>query len=90
MLILPGADQPPVAATETPFATTFWQDRALDVFPQLALIFAGALAMLGLLAQPKSHPAPPPFATTEIQPEAAPSDSDWVIEDEPLPEEEPV
>ncbi len=90
LLMLPGAEKPPVAAvTETPFATTFWQDRALDVFGQLALIFAGVLAMLGLLAETKSTTTPP-SAATESEPETVPSDSDWGIEDEPLPEKELV
>ncbi len=37
-------------AAEPPFATIFWQQRQLDMLVQIALIFAGVLSVLGLLA----------------------------------------
>lgn len=36
---------------EAAFAVALWQERALDVLAQVVLIFAGALGVLGLLAE---------------------------------------
>lgn len=54
-LMLPGVDiaAPVLAASD--LGTTLWQSRSLDVFLQAVLIFAGALAMLGLLADGKKE-----------------------------------
>jgi hypothetical protein len=35
---------------EPEFAVVLWQERALDVWVQIALIFAGVIGVLGLLA----------------------------------------
>lgn len=54
-LMFPGVD---VAIPELPasdLSSTLWQARSLDVFLQAVLIFAGALAMLGLLAEGKKE-----------------------------------
>jgi uncharacterized MnhB-related membrane protein len=49
---------PPV---EAPFAITLWQERGLDILVQIALIFAGMVGVVGLLAESrlaqKSRPA---------------------------------
>jgi uncharacterized MnhB-related membrane protein len=37
------------------FSTAFWENRAADVMLQIVIIFAGALGILGLLAEGKSH-----------------------------------
>jgi uncharacterized MnhB-related membrane protein len=37
------------------FTTTLWNNRQLDVYLQIALIFSGVLSVLGLLAE--SHPS---------------------------------
>jgi len=53
----------PVA--ETSLADMLWQQRGLDVFVQLVLIFAGVLGLLGLLAEAKAplkYPAVDEFA----------------------------
>jgi len=39
---------------ERSFAEVLWQDRGLDVLVQIALIFAGALGVLGLLAEARA------------------------------------
>jgi uncharacterized MnhB-related membrane protein len=39
---------------ETSFAMMLWQDRGLDVLAQIALIFAGVLGVLGLLAEARA------------------------------------
>ncbi len=60
-LVLPNnPNQSPVA--DTSFIINFWQDRALDVVAQIALIFAGVLAILGLL--PNQQPRSAPLSTT--------------------------
>lgn len=59
LFILPVADPAPTAV-EAAFATVLWQQRALDVWLQIALIFAGVLGMLGLLTEelvPVKRPA---------------------------------
>lgn len=38
-----------------PFKVEFWQNRSADVLLQIVLIFAGALGILGLLAEGKPH-----------------------------------
>ncbi len=39
---------------EAPFSTVLWQQRGLDILVQIALIFAGVLGLLGLLAEAKA------------------------------------
>lgn len=41
----------PIPQAEAEFAVVLWQQRALDVWVQIALIFAGVLGVLGLLAE---------------------------------------
>ena len=48
-LILPLVRTPDVSVQPT-FANMLWQQRGLDVLAQVALIFAGTLGVLGLLA----------------------------------------
>ncbi|MCB8926066.1 MAG: NADH-quinone oxidoreductase subunit J [Ardenticatenaceae bacterium] len=48
--ILP-APTPAPAAAEADFATVMWEQRAVDVWLQVALIFAGVLGLLGLLTE---------------------------------------
>ena len=48
--ILP-APIPAPAAAEADFATVMWEQRAVDVWLQVALIFAGVLGLLGLLTE---------------------------------------
>ena len=45
----------PNANGETLLANVLWQDRALDVWVQIALIFSGVMGVLGLLPE-KVHP----------------------------------
>jgi NADH:ubiquinone oxidoreductase subunit 6 (subunit J) len=67
----------PIAAPAAPlpeatFAEILWQQRALDVWLQIALIFAGVLGMLGLLTEetiPVKKPAARPKASRQIIPE---------------------
>jgi NADH:ubiquinone oxidoreductase subunit 6 (subunit J) len=47
----------PVSQVETDFAIVLWQQRALDVWVQIALLFAGVLGVLGLLADVFRVPA---------------------------------
>jgi uncharacterized MnhB-related membrane protein len=37
------------------FKTAFWESRSADVLLQIVIIFAGALGILGLLAEGKTH-----------------------------------
>ena len=59
-LALPSsATQPASTAIETAnLSASLWQQRALDVWVQIALIFAGVLGVLGLLSEksPDAHP----------------------------------
>ncbi len=57
LLVLP-TNQTQSTSTDASFITSFWQDRTLDVVAQIALIFAGVLAILGLLPESKSRPVP--------------------------------
>ena len=50
LFVTPTAESAPAAA-EADFATVMWAQRALDVWLQIALIFAGVLGMLGLLTE---------------------------------------
>lgn len=50
LFLLPTAAPAPTAA-EADFATVMWEQRAVDVWLQIALIFAGVLGMLGLLTE---------------------------------------
>lgn len=54
-LMFPGVDVAIPALPASDLGTTLWQARSLDVFLQAVLIFAGALAMLGLLAEGKKE-----------------------------------
>jgi NADH:ubiquinone oxidoreductase subunit 6 (subunit J) len=56
-LILPASESRDSYSDAT-FTIVFWQARALDVLVQIALIFAGVLGVLGLLAEPKVHTIP--------------------------------
>jgi NADH:ubiquinone oxidoreductase subunit 6 (subunit J) len=40
--------------SETSLATVFWQDRSLDLLVQVALIYSGALGLVGILAEAKA------------------------------------
>ncbi len=63
-LPLPGADR---------FATALWESRAADVLLQVALIFAGVLGVIGLLAEepePQAAPAGSPIDLPANVPEA--------------------
>lgn len=57
-MILPSDNNQP-AVTEPVFAAMFWEQRALDVLVQIALMFCGVLGVLGLLSEPKSPTIPP-------------------------------
>jgi uncharacterized MnhB-related membrane protein len=50
-----GAGSQVTVASPAAFAQTFWEDRSLDTLLQLALIFAGVLSVLGLLAEGVAH-----------------------------------
>ena len=50
LFLLPTPAPAPILA-EADFATVMWQQRAVDVWLQIALIFAGVLGMLGLLTE---------------------------------------
>lgn len=50
LFVAPTGESAPAAA-EADFATVMWEQRALDVWLQIALIFAGVLGMLGLLTE---------------------------------------
>ncbi|GAP15445.1 predicted subunit of the Multisubunit Na+/H+ antiporter [Longilinea arvoryzae] len=52
-LMLPGVNVAMPALPTGDLGTTLWQSRSLDVFLMAVLILAGALAMLGLLAEDK-------------------------------------
>jgi uncharacterized MnhB-related membrane protein len=54
-LMLPGVDVAAPVLVASDLGSTLWQSRSLDVFLQAVLIFAGALAMLGLLADGKKE-----------------------------------
>lgn len=43
----------PAAASDALLSDVLWQQRALDVWVQMALIFSGVLGVLGLLAESK-------------------------------------
>ncbi|MGQ9903050.1 MAG: Na(+)/H(+) antiporter subunit B [Anaerolineae bacterium] len=47
----------PTAASAGALTTVLWEDRALDVLAQVALIFTGVIGMLGLLAEPRAAQA---------------------------------
>jgi uncharacterized MnhB-related membrane protein len=47
---------PPIEGAD--FATVLWQQRALDVWVQMVLMFAGVLGVLGLLAEVVVAPVP--------------------------------
>ncbi len=50
LFLLPTPTPAPITA-EADFATVMWEQRAVDVWLQIALIFAGVLGMLGLLTE---------------------------------------
>lgn len=43
-----------------PLAAGLWRDRPLDALVQIVLLFAGAVTLVGLLAEPAAPAAPPP------------------------------
>ncbi len=50
----------PTASAEANVSSVLWQERSLDVFVQVVLIFAGVLGLLGLMAEaqaPLKYPA---------------------------------
>ncbi len=51
-LLLIGSDSP---SSESSFTETFWHERSADTLAQIALIFAGALSVLGLLTERRSQ-----------------------------------
>ncbi len=67
--------------SEPSFSITLWHNRGLDVLLQVPLIFAGALGILGLLAevQPQRN-----GAATQSE------DGDQEMQTEPVAKEEPV
>jgi NADH:ubiquinone oxidoreductase subunit 6 (subunit J) len=77
---------PQVSADEPSFSTTFWQQREADVIAQIALIFAGVLSVLGLLADIGSTQQ----SQTQMRegPQPTPKRETALVEDEP--ELEPV
>lgn len=75
---LPGLQWMYVSQAE--FANAVWQDRQLDLFLQILLIFSGVLAILGLMADPR-----PAHAGEAQQPAAALSE-----QSSPAPAPEPV
>lgn len=50
----------------TGFTRVFWNDRQLDVYLQIVLIFTGVLGVLGLLAEIHPSAAQPPKVEEEI------------------------
>ncbi len=50
---------PQTSARESSFSTLFWSLRPADVLAQIALIFAGVLGVLGLLAERRSSAVEP-------------------------------
>ncbi|MFZ6029509.1 MAG: Na(+)/H(+) antiporter subunit B [Chloroflexota bacterium] len=54
-LILPVVAET-LEVTSLPLSLSLWQDRVLDVWVQMVLIFSGVLGMLGLLAEGKGRP----------------------------------
>lgn len=65
--------QQPSSGTEFSFAHIFWQLRQADVLAQIAMIFAGVLGVLGLLAEPrrevkKRHTAAAPIELRPTEP----------------------
>ena len=46
---------PAATPADLSFNSAFWENRAADVMLQIVIIFAGALGILGLLAEGKSH-----------------------------------
>jgi uncharacterized MnhB-related membrane protein len=53
-LTLSGA-LPSAVPADLKFNTAFWENRSADVMLQIVIIFAGALGILGLLAEGKTH-----------------------------------
>jgi uncharacterized MnhB-related membrane protein len=51
---LPRNVNPAPALAEAPFSITLWQHRSLDILVQIALIFAGMVGVLGLLAESRA------------------------------------
>jgi len=67
--------------TEASFAVTLWQQRSLDILVQVALIFAGMVGVLGLLAESRlAQPAPSEEQTAPETPQ--------LTEAPPVPEPE--
>ena len=56
------------AVTEPSFREMLWTQRALDVWVQIAIIFAGVLGILGLLGEGEKSPRkPPPHPAPEVK-----------------------
>ncbi len=70
LLVTPAAEPTPETAEAT-FATVLWEQRTLDVWLQISLIFAGVLGMLGLLSEelvPEKKPVQPSNELPNPQP----------------------
>jgi NADH:ubiquinone oxidoreductase subunit 6 (subunit J) len=72
---------PQVNADDFTFSATFWQQREADVIAQIALIFAGVLGVLGLLADVGS--AQPSRTRVREAPQTTPKQETALVEDEP-------
>ena len=55
--LLPGGPQTGTEAAAGSFALVFWERRALDTLLQLALLFGGALTVLGLIGEREGAPS---------------------------------
>lgn len=53
-MILPNMSTP-LSGTDLPFSSYLWETRKLDIFLQVAFIFAGVLGVLSLLSEDRSH-----------------------------------
>jgi uncharacterized MnhB-related membrane protein len=90
-LILPAAGSPS-PSPEPSFAIVLWEQRGLDALLQIGLIFAGVLAVLGLLNEAASKPAEdvtPTQAENEHSSQAA-NALDTAYEDQRALEEQPL
>jgi NADH:ubiquinone oxidoreductase subunit 6 (subunit J) len=72
---------PQASVDEVSFSETFWQQREADVIVQIALIFAGVLGVLGLLADVGST-QPSRTRVSEL-PQPAPKPETVIVEKEP-------
>jgi NADH:ubiquinone oxidoreductase subunit 6 (subunit J) len=72
----------PVTSNLQPFGAILWEDRGLDILAQMALIFAGVLSILNLLAAIRRPVKTKIILPAEKQPEAV-RPADRVAETEP-------